>query len=144
MSPELAYVGARVRVGTAGWSIPRQHSAALPGGGSHLERYAGRLSEVEIDSTFYEPHRPTTYARWAACVPSNFSFAVKMPREIMHRLRLQDSGPALERFLGEVASLGSKLGSSSHKASAQLGVRSRAGVFILHARAQAVRGRGRV
>ena len=31
-----------IRIGTAGWSIPRVHAAAFDVEGSHLERYARR------------------------------------------------------------------------------------------------------
>ena len=101
---------ARYHVGTAGWSIPKQHAGAFPGKGSHLERYARRLPAVEINSSFYRPHRPSTYARWAASVPPGFRFAVKVPREITHDRRLADTAAPLDRFLGEVAALGDALG----------------------------------
>ncbi|HYF07978.1 MAG TPA: DUF72 domain-containing protein [Acetobacteraceae bacterium] len=99
-----------IHVGTAGWSIPKQHAASFPAEGSHLERYAARFSAVEINSSFYRPHRPATYARWAASVPSHFRFAVKAPREITHERRLADAAEPLERFLSEVAALGDCFG----------------------------------
>jgi uncharacterized protein YecE (DUF72 family) len=99
-----------IRIGTAGWSIPRQHAAEFPVAGSHLQRYAGQFSAVEINSSFYRPHRPTTYARWAAGVPACFRFAVKVPREITHTRRLVDVAEPLDRFLGEVQALEGKLG----------------------------------
>jgi len=99
-----------VRVGTAGWSIPGQHAAAFPAGGSHLERYARVLPAVEINSSFYRPHRPSTYARWAASVPPGFRFAAKLPRAITHERRLDGAAEPLARFLGEVESLGDRLG----------------------------------
>jgi len=98
------------RIGTAGWSIPAQHAAAFPAGGSHLARYGARLPVVEINSSFYRPHRPATYARWAATVPEEFRFAVKLPKEITHVLRLAGAEAPLARFLDEVALLGPKLG----------------------------------
>ena len=57
-----------LRVGCAGWSIPRQYAEHFPQRGTHLERYAQRLPAVEINSSFYRPRRPETYARWAASV----------------------------------------------------------------------------
>jgi uncharacterized protein YecE (DUF72 family) len=65
---------------------------------------------VEVNSSFYRAHRPTTYARWAASVPDQFHFAVKMPREITHTRRLGEVTAPLERFLTEVESLSAKLG----------------------------------
>jgi uncharacterized protein YecE (DUF72 family) len=44
-------------------------------------------------------------------VPEDFRFAVKLPREITHRRKLVDTvEPPLERFLGEIAALGPRLG----------------------------------
>jgi uncharacterized protein YecE (DUF72 family) len=98
------------RIGTAGWSIPKQHAAAFPASGSHLERYAQRFTAVEINSSFYRPHRRATYERWAATVPENFAFAVKAPRAITHDARLAGAEAVLDRFLGEASGLGGKLG----------------------------------
>ncbi len=52
----------------------------------------------------------STYQRWAGDVPEHFRFAVKMPKTITHEYRLRDIDEPLQRFLGEVAGLGSKLG----------------------------------
>ncbi|EGH32463.1 hypothetical protein PSYJA_27274, partial [Pseudomonas syringae pv. japonica str. M301072] len=30
-----------------------------------MQRYASRFNAVEINSSFYRPHRAETYARWA-------------------------------------------------------------------------------
>ncbi|MCW8088468.1 DUF72 domain-containing protein [Sabulicella glaciei] len=97
-------------IGTAGWSIPKQHAPAFPSAGTHLERYAGRLPAVEINTSFYRPHRATTYERWAASVPPGFRFAVKIPKVITHERRLTDTEEPLARFLGEVCALGDRLG----------------------------------
>ena len=97
-------------IGTAGWSIPKQHADEFDSSGSHLERYARRLTAVEINSSFYRPHRPATYARWAASVPADFRFSVKVPRSITHDHRLKDTAEPLLRFLDEVGALGERLG----------------------------------
>jgi uncharacterized protein YecE (DUF72 family) len=99
-----------VRIGTAGWSVPKEHAAPFPVAGSHLERYSAVLNAIEINSSFYRPHRTTTYERWAATVPDGFRFAVKVPKSITHELRLKDAGDLLDRFLSEVSGLGPKLG----------------------------------
>ena len=101
---------ARVRLGTAGWSLPREQWPAFPAEGTHLQRYAGRLSAVEINSSFYRPHRPATYQRWAESVPDGFRFCVKMPRQITHERRLANCDEALARFVHECGHLGEKLG----------------------------------
>jgi uncharacterized protein YecE (DUF72 family) len=101
---------ANVRVGTAGWTIPAPVRERVPGDGSHLQRYAARFSCVEINSSFYRPHRPSTYARWAASVPDGFRFALKVPKEITHARRLVDAVEPLDAFLAESAPLGEKRG----------------------------------
>ena len=62
------------RIGTAGWSIPRIHQVHFPAEGSHLARYAAVFSGAEINSSFYRPHRRSTYERWAASTPDGFRF----------------------------------------------------------------------
>ncbi len=99
-----------VWLGTAGWSLPREQWPAFGREGTHLARYATRLPAVEINSSFYRPHRPATYARWAGSVPEGFRFCVKMPKAISHERRLVDCGDPLARFLDECAHLGDALG----------------------------------
>jgi uncharacterized protein YecE (DUF72 family) len=100
----------RLFIGTAGWSIPRAFAAHCAGPGSHLERYARWFHGAEINSSFYRPHAASTYAKWAACAPPGFQFAVKVPRLITHELALRRTRAALERFLGESAGLQEKRG----------------------------------
>ncbi|HEU4818318.1 DUF72 domain-containing protein [Janthinobacterium sp.] len=99
-----------VYIGTAGWSISSAATSRFPLDGSHLQRYAQVLDCVEINSSFYRPHQPSTYARWAASVPEHFRFSVKLPRSITHERRLRDGAAELDRFAGEVMQLGNKLG----------------------------------
>lgn len=97
-------------VGCAGWSLNRAVKPWFPDQGTHLERYASVFSAVEINSSFYRPHRRSTYQRWAACVPDTFRFSVKLPRTITHQHRLVAALPLLDAFLAEVSGLGDKLG----------------------------------
>jgi uncharacterized protein YecE (DUF72 family) len=100
----------RITVGTAAWAIPKQFDDAFPREGGHLVRYADRFDGVEINSSFYRPHRLSTYERWARDVPHHFRFAVKMPKTITHERRLRNVDEPLQRFLGEIIGLGPKLG----------------------------------
>ncbi len=99
-----------VYIGTAGWSLPKEYAEEFPQEGTHLTRYGQRFAGVEINSSFYRPHRQSTYARWAASVYADFRFAVKVPKEITHQLKLVGADAPLERFLAEVSGLGDKLG----------------------------------
>ena len=99
-----------IRIGCAGWSVPKGYGDRFPAGGTHLARYAARFPAVEINSSFYKPHRPTTYARWAASVPEDFRFSVKVPKLATHERRLVDADDVLDGFLAEATQLGDKLG----------------------------------
>jgi uncharacterized protein YecE (DUF72 family) len=99
-----------IAIGTAGWSIRSEHKPQFPSEGTHLERYAKRLNAVEINSSFYRPHRPATYERWAASVPDGFRFAVKVLREITHKKRLSDATEDFDRFCGQCEALGDRMG----------------------------------
>lgn len=109
MQNDVNIVG-EVRIGCAGWSVPKESAPAFPAEGSHLERYASVFPCVEINSSFYRPHQPKTYLRWAETVPEHFRFSVKLPKEISHKLRLRKAEAPLQRFLEEVSHLGRKLG----------------------------------
>ncbi len=97
-------------IGTAGWNIPRPHKARFPSEGSQLRRYAGRLNAAEINTSFYRPHAPSTYERWAASVPEGFRFSVKVPKVITHERGLSRARQPLHQFLDEVTGLGQTLG----------------------------------
>lgn len=99
-----------VRIATAGWSIPKSHAPTFPVEGSHLVRYGAVMKAVEINSSFYRPHRRETYVRWGASVPDGFRFAVKLPRAITHEARLVGADNLLDAFLSQVAGLGDRLG----------------------------------
>jgi uncharacterized protein YecE (DUF72 family) len=99
-----------LKVGCAGWSVPKSAGDGFPIQGSHLERYASVFPCVEINSCFYRSHQPKTYLRWAGTVPARFRFSVKLPKEITHKLRLRNAEEPLHDFLEQVGHLGPKLG----------------------------------
>ena len=74
-----------------------------------LQRYARVLPCVEVNSSFYKPHRRSTWERWAGSVADGFRFSVKIPKEISHVRRLVDATDRLDQFLNEVSGLGGKL-----------------------------------
>lgn len=98
------------RIATAGWSIASRYRDEFPPYGSHLERYARRLTAVEINSSFYKPHQLKTWQRWAQSTPASFRFAVKLPKAISHEAHLVECDALLDRFIAEVSGLGEKLG----------------------------------
>lgn len=99
----------QVMIGCAGWSVASGRPE-FGKGTSVLARYATRFSAVEINSSFYRPHRPTTYARWAASTPPGFRFSVKVPKAITHTAKLRDVQFPLIEFVEQVSHLREKLG----------------------------------
>jgi uncharacterized protein YecE (DUF72 family) len=97
-----------IRIGTAGWGIPKESRDGFEGEGTALQRYSRVFNCVEINSTFYRSHRTATYERWAGSVPGDFGFSVKVPRDITHVRKLVHCAPELTRFLAETSALGPK------------------------------------
>jgi uncharacterized protein YecE (DUF72 family) len=94
------------RTGTAGWSLPIKPNEP----GSHLYHYARTLGCVEINSSFYRPHRASTWARWASEAPADFRFSIKAPKTITHEARLRNVEVLLEAFLQQIEPLQEKAG----------------------------------
>jgi uncharacterized protein YecE (DUF72 family) len=124
------------RIGTAGWSIPSQHTAILPTEGAHLERYSRNFKCAEINSSFYRSHRLSTWAKWADSVPEDFRFAVKAPKTITHEAKLACTSEQLQTFFQEANTLGHKLGPILFQLPPSLSFNeSRAGIFFTMLRA---------
>ncbi|VVM44031.1 hypothetical protein PS662_00448 [Pseudomonas fluorescens] len=99
-----------IYIGCAGWTLPRADWPKFSPEGTHLRRYASQLTAVEINSSFYRPHRPQTYLRWAQSAPALFRFSVKLPKLITHLQRLQNCELLLDEFLLQCTALGESLG----------------------------------
>ena len=101
-----------VRVGTAGWAIPRAEAERFAGEGAHLVRYARTLDCAEINATFYRQPRVSTMQRWRDAVPAGFRFSVKAPKSVTHtdRLRVGAARGELTGFLRAIGELGETLG----------------------------------
>ncbi len=100
----------QVWIGCAGWTLPRGTVAEFPGRGTHLERYGRVFPAVEINTTFYRPHKAETFERWGASVPAGFRFSLKTPRAVTHFRRLKNSDEMLASFLEASVHLGERRG----------------------------------
>ncbi|ANH67801.1 DUF72 domain-containing protein [Mitsuaria sp. 7] len=98
-----------VRLGTAGWSIPKAVAASFPGEDSHLARYARVLGCAEINTTFTRTHRPATFERWAAETPPDFRLSAKLPEAMTHDARLKVPRAEVKAFTTSLAGLGDRL-----------------------------------
>src|SRR4051812_47236225 len=99
-----------IRIGTAGWAVPRAGADRFPADGTGLQRYAARFDCAEINATFYKPPRPSTLQRWVDSTAEDFRFAVKAPKAITHEARLVDVEAPLSAFAQQLELLGPKLG----------------------------------
>src|SRR3954447_17856923 len=96
---EAAHVKAALRLGTAGWNVPRVWKERVGGVGSQLERYARALNATEVNSSFPKPPRRWTYEKWANATPDDFRFSVKVPGSVAHSSQL--ARRELDRFIEE-------------------------------------------
>ena len=94
------------RTGTAGWSL----SVKPDEPGSHLFHYSRTLACVEINSSFYRPHRASTWARWASETPADFRFSIKAPRTITHEAKLRNVEGLLKAFLAQIEPMQERAG----------------------------------
>jgi uncharacterized protein YecE (DUF72 family) len=98
-----------IKIGTAGWTIPRDVAREFASDGTSLERYASRFDVTEINSSFHRPHRISTWERWRDSVPDDFRFSVKLPKTVTHQAKLTDCAGQLDEFIAQASVLGEKL-----------------------------------
>ena len=73
--------------------------------------YAEIFGTIEVDSTFYAIPASSVVENWYKKTPENFTFSLKLPREITHEYGLREpSFPLLNEFCERVALLKEKLG----------------------------------
>jgi uncharacterized protein YecE (DUF72 family) len=103
----------RLHVGTSGYNFPEWKGTFYPEKikpANMLAYYAGRLSTVEINYTFYRMPNAKTVSGWSQAVPDRFTFVLKTPQRITHIARLKDIDDSLRYFTEIVRPLGPKLG----------------------------------
>jgi len=78
---------AEIHVGTSGYSFKDWLGTIYPAGmkaGDFLSHYAKMFDSVEINSTYYHVPPPSMFANMLKKVPSDFTFVVKVPKEMTH------------------------------------------------------------
>ncbi len=103
----------RLFAGTSGFSYKEWKGSFYPADlvdKQMLTYYAGKLSTVEINNTFYRMPKPETVEAWGKQVGDSFFFALKAPQRITHREKIHGSAESLAAFLSAASVLGSKLG----------------------------------
>jgi uncharacterized protein YecE (DUF72 family) len=102
-----------VLIATQGWNYAGWVGPFYPPGTratEFLPLYARMFRGVEVDSTFYTIPDARAVRSWNERTPAEFTFALKMPRDITHELRLRNAEALLEEFLARAQELGPKLG----------------------------------
>lgn len=105
--------GGRIRIGIGGWNYAPWRRTFYPTGlaqKDELSYAAGRLTAIEINSTFYRTPRPETLAAWRDAVPDDFVFALKAPRYATNRKLLGEAAESVHRFAEAAGALGERLG----------------------------------
>ena len=95
------------RSGTSGLVLAEPNKLAYPKEfqtKSRLEYYASKFNSIEINSSFYKIPRCQTYSSWAAMVPDDFQFTVKLWQGITHEGSFQSAD--LEKFFTAIDCLG--------------------------------------
>ena len=102
-----------ILIGTQGWNYAAWVGPLYPPGtraADFLSTYARLFRAVEVDSTFYAIPDARTVRAWNERTPPDFTFALKMPKEITHERRLVNADDVVREFLDRARELGPKLG----------------------------------
>ncbi len=113
--PSLAGIPAvdGIRVGIGGWTYAPWRDNFYPKGlvqRRELEHASRHVSTIEVNGTWYGAQKPATYARWRDETPDGFVFSAKAPMRITMSRTLANAGPQVDAFLGDLVTLGDKLG----------------------------------
>lgn len=103
----------RLRVGTSGFAYPGWVPRFYPRGlasNRFLEHYAGHLSAVELNNTFYRSPSPASVAGWVAATPADFRFAVKAQRGGSFRALQVDPTTSVPWLTAGYRAFGDRLG----------------------------------
>lgn len=101
-----------VKIGTSGIVVPGAKHDYPPEfqSGSQLHYYGSLFNTLEINTSFYKIPMPKTFAKWAAEVPDDFVFTVKLWRGITHAKKLEFSPDDIDIFMHAANQLGQKKG----------------------------------
>ncbi|HSX85412.1 MAG TPA: DUF72 domain-containing protein [Cellvibrio sp.] len=103
-----------IRIGISGWRYASWRKNFYPKGLRQKDElhFASRaVNSIEINGSFYGLQSPTSYAKWYADTPDNFTFSVKASRYITHIKRLRDIEQPLANFFASgIFHLKEKLG----------------------------------
>ncbi len=100
-------------VGTSGYSYKEWKGSFYPEkipAKEMLSYYAGRLSTVEINATFYRMPQKSMLENWKEQVTPAFRFSLKAPQRVTHFKRLKETEDETKYFFETAETLGDQLG----------------------------------
>jgi uncharacterized protein YecE (DUF72 family) len=100
-------------VGTSGWQYRDWRGTFYPDRlpqREWLRYFAGHFPTVEINNTFYNLPKESSFDRWRDDTPREFVITVKASRYITHIRRLRDAGDSVELLWSRASRLRGKLG----------------------------------
>ena len=110
----MAAASGRIYAGIGGWNFAPWRGVFYPKGLAQARELAyasGKLTSIEINSTFYGSQKPATFRKWASETPDGFVFSIKGPRFATNRRVLAEAGDSIKRFLDSgIGELGDRLG----------------------------------
>ena len=77
---------------------------------SRLHYYSSIFNSIEVNSSFYKTPQLKTYERWAADVPDDFQFTLKLSKEITHVKELKGDLGRINTFIKNAGALAHKKG----------------------------------
>jgi uncharacterized protein YecE (DUF72 family) len=103
----------KIHVGTMGWSYSFWVNNFYPESTkpeAFLEEYSKYFNTVEVNSSFYRVPSVSILENWKKQTPESFLFSVKVPKKVTHGSFAKESYDYLDYFIGNISTLGSKLG----------------------------------
>lgn len=103
----------QIRIGTSGWHYKHWVGRYYPEDikpAEMLDFYLRDFDTVELNNTFYQLPKESSFETWRQSVPGKFLFAVKGSRFITHMIKLKDAERGLSNFIPRAQLLGRKLG----------------------------------
>ena len=94
-------MSAQFLIGTSGWTYDHWKGSFYPtdlARSRWFDYYAGNLSTVEVNATFYRTFKDQTYLNWKVRAPQGFGYVLKAPRLITHRKYLADVKEDIQAF----------------------------------------------
>ena len=102
----------KARIGTSNIVVPGSKKTFPPAFRlkSRLHYYSQFFNTLEVNSCFYKTPLLPTYARWAADVPGDFQFSLKLSKQITHVKNLVYDLDCMNTFMQAATGTGNKKG----------------------------------